>query len=79
MLHGHTHLETINYIEGIEKTVPVVCVPAAYQWVGHKKPPSALNLFTISGNTSKWKIDLERHSLQASGVYKRQPIVKLTH
>lgn len=61
ILHGHTHLATLEYIRGVEKDVPVVCVPAAYQWPGHKKPPAGINLFNIGGEPGNWTLELERH------------------
>ena len=75
ILHGHTHFSTLSHIPGANGEVPVVCVPAAYQWPGHSKPPAGVNLFKISrnlnhgsngnGNGSGWNIVLERHGLKA--------------
>lgn len=70
VLHGHTHLKTINHIKGAEKNVPVICVPAAYQWTGHHKPAATINLFKISGTAGDWSTKLERHSLQTTGAFK---------
>ena len=63
VLHGHTHLATTAYINGPDKQVPVICVPAAYQWPGHRKPPAGINLFLISNAKGHWHITLERHGL----------------
>lgn len=63
ILHGHTHLDTLSYIDGPDKSVPVVCVPAAYQWAGHHKPPSGLNILNILRSKENWQIELERHGL----------------
>ena len=64
ILHGHTHLATTAYINGPDKQVPVICVPAAYQWPGHRKPPAGINLFLISNTKGHWHITLERHGLE---------------
>jgi 3',5'-cyclic AMP phosphodiesterase CpdA len=66
ILHGHTHLATTAFINGPVKKVPVICVPAAYQWPGHRKPPSGLNMFSISKDGTNWKIALERHGLAST-------------
>lgn len=63
VLHGHTHLDTLTWINGRQTRVPVVCVPAAYQWPGHRKPPAAINLLTIGGKPENWSLTLERHAL----------------
>ena len=65
ILHGHTHLATTTHINNPDKKVPVVCVPAAYQWPGHSKPPAGINLFLISKTGSQWQITLERHGISA--------------
>lgn len=67
ILHGHTHLATLESIEGHNGPVPVICVPAAYQWAGHKKPPAGLNLFEIEKSDGNWQITMERHSLTHNG------------
>lgn len=64
VLHGHTHLPTIAYIEGKNGAVPVCGVSAAYQWTGHRKPPAAINLFEISRSNEGWHTRLQRHVLQ---------------
>lgn len=63
VLHGHTHLATLDYIEGPNQPVPVVCVPAAYQWAGANKPPAGLNVINIAKSNSGWALELERHGL----------------
>ena len=62
VLHGHTHLATEAWLEGPEKKVPVICVPAAYQWPGYRKPPAGINLFTIEGSHRKAQITLQRYA-----------------
>ena len=65
VLHGHTHLATEAWLEGPERQVPVICVPAAYQWPGYRKPPAGINLFTIDGHHGSVRIALERYSYTA--------------
>lgn len=63
ILHGHTHLDTHTQIKGPNENVPVICVPAAYQWAGYKKPASGLNIFNIQKQDKIWQIEVERHGL----------------
>ncbi|WP_075996081.1 metallophosphoesterase family protein [Salaquimonas pukyongi] len=62
ILHGHTHLATQASLKGPDGKVPVICVPAAYQWPGHRKPPAGINLFTVSGHHGNAQIALERYA-----------------
>lgn len=66
ILHGHTHLATLEAIPGPNGEVPVICVPAAYQWTGFRKPPAGINLFEISGKSGEWRVTMQRHSLTDS-------------
>ncbi len=59
ILHGHTHIESLEYIDGPEGKIPVVGVPSA----SHAPPPlddgshkqgARYNLFDISGKPGNW-------------------------
>ncbi|WP_312794958.1 metallophosphoesterase [Tianweitania sp.] len=63
VLHGHTHLSTVHWIEGPKNRVPVVGVAAAGESVGEGKPLSHFNLFTISGEPDNWSIHMMRRGL----------------
>ena len=74
ILHGHTHLATLSHIpgprnDGQNKPVPVVCVPAAFQWLGGKHPPAGVNMISISGNPDGWKFKLARHGLRTDNTF----------
>lgn len=56
VLHGHTHLDTLNWIDGPDKPTPVVCVPAGGQSVGGKKPAAHYNIFDIEQNRDGWSL-----------------------
>lgn len=60
VLHGHTHLPTLNWIAGPRGRVPVVGVSAASEGFGGHRPPASYNLLEISGNTDDPQIMLER-------------------
>jgi len=65
VLHGHTHLPTLNWIPGKDKThqVPVVGVAAAGECVGHEKPLAQYNLLELSDESGAWQITLMRKGL----------------
>jgi 3',5'-cyclic AMP phosphodiesterase CpdA len=63
VLHGHSHLPTLYWIQGKGRQVPVVGVAAAGQGKGSRKPAAQFNLLEISGEQGGWAIRLERHGL----------------
>ena len=57
VLHGHTHLDTLHWLEGAGgRKVPVVGVPSASQAPGAEHPASRYNLFEIEGGPSTWTL-----------------------
>ncbi len=67
VLHGHTHLNTINWLQTHGRALPVVGIASASQAPGATKPAAAYNLFSISGGPGKWHLGLERHALTPAG------------
>lgn len=63
VLHGHTHLDTVHWLPGQTKPVPVVGIASASQGPGGHKPPAGYNLFSISGSPGDWNILRERYAL----------------
>jgi len=63
VLHGHTHLATVNWIDGRDGPVPVVGVPSASQGPGGRKPASRYNLFSISGTKDRRQIEMTERGL----------------
>ncbi|EJF86593.1 metallophosphoesterase family protein [Bartonella rattimassiliensis] len=63
ILHGHTHLPTLKYIEGPIKKIPIVGVPSASQAFGDKTPPAGFNLFSIERLQNQWHCQLQRYSI----------------
>ncbi len=57
VLHGHTHLPTVYWIEAA-RPIPVVGVPSASAAPGERKPPGAYNLFCIRGCAPAWHVEL---------------------
>ncbi len=65
VLHGHTHLDTTTLIEGLDKSVPVVCVPAAGQATGGRKPAAHYNWFEIEADGERWAISQSKIGYRA--------------
>ncbi|WP_455473832.1 metallophosphoesterase family protein [Bartonella sp. B30(2025)] len=63
ILHGHTHLPTLNTIEGKKRKVPIVGVSSASQAFGNKKPPAGFNLFAIEQSHHQWHCQLQRYNI----------------
>ncbi|KZM49599.1 metallophosphoesterase [Labrenzia sp. OB1] len=54
ILHGHTHIASIDSIDGPNGPVPVIGVPSATSTPGGKKPAARYNLFTIEKTGHGW-------------------------
>ena len=68
VLHGHTHLNTTNWLHGAGNVpVPVVGIASGSQGPGGKKPAAAYNLFHIDGSKGDWSIRRERYQLTEDG------------
>lgn len=63
VLHGHTHLPTVNRIPGPDGSIPVVGVAAAGEASGLLRPLAHYNLFEISGRPGAWNVTLTRRGL----------------
>ncbi|GAA0775392.1 metallophosphoesterase [Roseibium denhamense] len=61
LLHGHTHIDSFETIEGPSGPVPVVGVPSATSAPGGKKPPARYNLFSIKKTNEGWVCQLDEH------------------
>ncbi|MCA0257032.1 MAG: metallophosphoesterase [Proteobacteria bacterium] len=74
VLHGHTHLNTLNWIKTHDGQVPVLGIASAAQGPGSAKPCAAYNFLTVSGGPGHWKLLAERY-----GIDPRSMSVKLEH
>lgn len=68
VLHGHTHLPTLNWIGGKGHLIPVVGVAAAGESHGVDKPLAQYNLLEITGEPGAWHIQLMRRGLTGHGL-----------
>ncbi|GAB4537075.1 MAG: metallophosphoesterase [Roseibium sp.] len=65
VLHGHTHIDSFETIEGPGGPVPVVGVPSATSAPGGKKPAARYNLFRIDRTSDGWACRMEEHGFSA--------------
>ncbi|MBO6507056.1 MAG: metallophosphoesterase [Roseibium sp.] len=65
ILHGHTHIDSFEQIEGPAGPVPVVGVPSATSAPGGKKPAARYNLFKIEKTNDGWTCRMEEHGFEA--------------
>ena len=63
VLHGHTHVDSLHWLDGKDARVPVVGVPAAGEAPGGKHPASGYNLITVDHRPNGWHCHLQRFGL----------------
>lgn len=66
ILHGHTHVDSQNRIQGNNGEVPVIGVPAAGQTPGGHRPPSRYNLFSIEREGNQWQCQMQEFGYKNS-------------
>ena len=66
VLHGHTHEDTLHWLDGRDDRVPVVGAPAAGESPGGRHPASGYNLITIDGTAAGWNSRMQRYGLNAN-------------
>lgn len=69
VLHGHSHIPSLYYLEGANgRPVPVVGVAAAGQSPGGKRPPAQYNLIDIETDGAGWRLKLTRRGLEGASL-----------
>lgn len=63
VLHGHSHLPSLHWVDGKSGKVPVVGVAATGQAPGGALPPAQYNLIEIAGRPGRWQASLVRRGL----------------
>lgn len=58
ILHGHTHIDSRQQIEGPNGPVPVIGVPSASNGPNSKKPAARYNLFSIDRKDGRWTCEM---------------------
>lgn len=67
ILHGHTHIDSFESIEGPDGPVPVIGVPSATSGPGGHKPAARYNLFSIARENDGWTCRMEEHGFEETG------------
>ncbi len=67
ILHGHTHIDSFEEIEGPNGPVPVIGVPSATSAPGGRKPAARYNLFSIKRNGAGWNCQMAEHGFDGVG------------
>lgn len=67
VLHGHTHLDTLYWLQGPDGMVPVAGVPSASQSPGSENPAARYNLFEIDGEPGSWALVQRERGHRADG------------
>ncbi|WP_420414120.1 metallophosphoesterase family protein [Roseibium sp.] len=67
ILHGHTHIDSLEEVEGPSGPVPVIGVPSATSAPGGHKPAARYNLFSIARNGDGWTCQMEEHGFEPDG------------
>jgi len=67
ILHGHTHIDSFQHIDGRDGPVPVIGVPSATTAPGGKKPAGRYNIFEIEPEQNAWSVSMLERGLTANG------------
>jgi 3',5'-cyclic AMP phosphodiesterase CpdA len=68
ILHGHSHLPSLHWIDGKDFKVPVVGVAAAGQAPGGRNPAAQFNMIDIDGEAGGWRVKLTRRGLTGPSI-----------
>ena len=63
ILHGHSHVPSLYWLDGPAGKIPVVGVAAAGQVPGSARAAAQFNLLDIDGEPGRWGIRLTRRGL----------------
>lgn len=68
ILHGHEHVNSVSWLAGPGRRIPVVGVPSASALPGSKWQPAGYNIYRIEGQAGAWRCQLTSHTLGKDGV-----------
>ncbi|AKK20298.1 metallophosphoesterase [Candidatus Liberibacter africanus] len=63
ILHGHTHLNSLHWMENTKKLIPVVGIASASQKINYHKPQASYNLFYIEKKNDNWTLIRDRYTI----------------
>ena len=67
VLHGHDHVQALDWLPGLRGPIPALGVPSASATAveGHHVEPAAYNLYRIDGSTGAWRCELVTRGFRA--------------
>jgi 3',5'-cyclic AMP phosphodiesterase CpdA len=67
VLHGHDHVQALDWLEGPRGPIPALGVPSASAAMvtGHHVEPAAYNLYRIDGSVGAWRCELVTRGFRA--------------
>jgi 3',5'-cyclic AMP phosphodiesterase CpdA len=57
VLHGHDHVHSTTWIDGLQRKIPVIGVPSASAVAHGRHPAAAYNLFSIAREGAAWRCE----------------------
>ena len=67
VLHGHTHIDSLTSIDGLNGPVPVIGVPSASHAPGGRHPGARYNLFSITRENGSWRCLMQERGFLHAG------------
>ncbi|MEM7507130.1 MAG: metallophosphoesterase [Pseudomonadota bacterium] len=75
VLHGHTHLREMSFLDGADGKIPVLGLPSFSMAPGHHQPPGAWRMLEIAEDTGNWRLTMRERGLDAtSRIVERTPV-----
>ena len=65
VLHGHTHKQSLIWLNGPHQPVPVIGVPSASAVPGRRDDAAAYNLYRITGEPGDWSCEVVTRGFRA--------------
>jgi len=67
VLHGHDHVQALDWLEGPHRPIPALGVPSASaaSLHGHRGEPAAYNLYRIEGSPGAWRREVVTRGFRA--------------
>jgi len=67
VIHGHEHVNSVSWLGGPDRRVPVVGVPSASAAPGHQWEAAGYNIYRIDGHAGAWHCQMTSHVIGKNG------------
>jgi 3',5'-cyclic AMP phosphodiesterase CpdA len=78
ILHGHDHIHSTTWVEGVDRQIPAIGVPSASALAHRHYPAAAYNLFSIARDGDKWRCVQTVRGIDADADFRVQQIRQTT-